>query len=348
VFLDERVPFEIFMTDFDGLLWTQRSWLAQASHWIEHELYQKGIKRINPIQQLRVRHWSIVLQVPTNVGNVYFKAVIPELAHEAALTQFLSHQHPHCTPEVLAIDGERGWLLMAEGGVTFRDTLKTEDDIQYWEHLLRIYAKLQQDSVKSVNNFLEMGVPDRRLVGLPARFQQLLTDAEILGIDHSSGINLTEYQCLQSKVDLLDKICGQLATFSIPETLHHGDLHDGNTFLSNERYIFFDWGDSSITHPFFSLHSTYSCLTRRFKLGRDSNCFKQLRRYYLREWTEYETEERLEEAFGLAQKLSPILAVLRWLPVLSTMDISIRNNYIEVVPDLLREFLCLMQFDENT
>jgi Phosphotransferase enzyme family len=273
----------MIVTDSDGLLWTQQSWLAQASHWIKHELHQKGIKCIGPIQQLRVRHWSTVFQIPTNSGNIYFKAVTPELAHEAELTQRLSHQHPHCTPEVLAIDGKRGWLLMAEGGMTLRETLKTEEDIQYWENLLRIYTKLQQDSIKSVNEFLEMGVPDRRLATLPAKFQQLLTDAEILGLDHPGGLNLLERQCLQNKVDILDKICRQLETVGIPETLHHGDLHDGNVFFCDERYMFFDWGDSSITHPFFSLHSTYDCLKRRFELGTDSVWFKRLRRFYLEE-----------------------------------------------------------------
>jgi hypothetical protein len=111
--------------------------------------------------------------------------------------------------------------------------------------------------------------------------------------------------------------------------------------------MFFDWGDSSIAHPFFSLHSTYGSLERRFGLGKNSFWFKRLRESYLEEWAEYETKERLEEAFELAQQLSPILAVLRWLPVLSSMDTTNRNRYIEAVPDLLREFLSMIQANED-
>lgn len=335
------------MTHLGGLLWTQQSWLAQASSWIERELHQQDIKQIGSIKQLRVRHWSTILQVPTSVGSIYFKAVVSDLAYEAALTQVLSHRYPHSMPQVLAIAREQGWLLMLDGGMMLRETLKIENDIQHWENLLPIYAKVQQDSAKYLMEFLELGVPDRRLAVLPARFQQLLTDTETLGLHHPGGLSLLEYQCLQNKADLLVELCEQLATFSIPETLHHGDLHDGNVFVGNERYMFFDWGDSSISHPFFSLHSTYGSLEKRFDLGKSSPWFKQLRKCYLDEWTEYETEERLEEAFELAQQLSPILAILRWLPVLSSMDAMNRNRYIEAVPDLVREFLGMIQTNED-
>ncbi|MBI4783989.1 MAG: phosphotransferase [Oscillatoriophycideae cyanobacterium NC_groundwater_1537_Pr4_S-0.65um_50_18] len=335
------------MDHLGGLLWTQQSWLEQASSWIDRELHQQSIKQIGSIKQLRVRHWSTILQVPTSVGSLYFKAVVSDLAYEAALTQALSHRYPHCMPQILAIVREQGWLLMHDGGMMLRETLKTEDDIQHWENLLPIYAKVQQDSARYLQELLELGVPDRRLASLPAKFQQLLADTEILALNHSCGLSLLEYQCLQNKADLLVNLCEQLATFGIPETLHHGDLHDKNVFFSNEQYMFFDWGDSSVTHPFFSLHSTYSSLEKRFNLRKNSLWFKQLRKCYLDEWVEYETKERLEEAFELAQQLSPILAILRWLPVLSSMDATNRNKYIEAVPDLLREFLSMIQKDDD-
>jgi hypothetical protein len=254
------------MTHIDELLWTKQSWLAQASSWIDRELHQQGIKRVASIEQLRIRHWSTILKVPTNVGFIYFKAVVTELIYEAALTQVLSHRYPQCMPQVLAIDEKQGWLLMHDGGMMLREILKTEVDIQHWESLLPTYAKVQQDTAKYVTEFLELDVPDRRLAVLPARFQQLLTDTETLALNLPSGLNLLEYQCLQSKADLLVKLCEQLATFNIPETLHHGDLHDGNVFSNDDRYMFFDWGDSSISHPFFSLHRTYSSLQTTFGL----------------------------------------------------------------------------------
>ena len=47
--------------------------------------------------------------------------------------------------------------------------------------------------------------------------------------------------------------CELLAAFGIPETIQHDDLHDGNVFVRDGRNLFFDWGDSCVSHPFHTL-----------------------------------------------------------------------------------------------
>ena len=321
------------------LPWVQPSWLEQASQWIDHILDQQGIKRVGAIAQPRIRAWSTILQIPTNIGDLYFKAVIPDLAYEAALTKGLFRWFPDCIPQILAIDSEKGWLLMVDGGIKLRDVLKTIDDIQHWEALLPSYAKLQQESAQYVDELLGMGVCDHRLATLPTQFQALLDDEDAIGLNHVNGLALDEYQQLQNCFNCVVRMCEQLATFGIPETLHHGDLHDGNVFILNGCYRFFDWGDSSISHPFFSLHSTYDSLKRQFDLKTDAVWFNRLKSSYLKAWTDDEPTEHLESAFDLAQQLAPIPAALRWLPVLSSMDAATRNEYAGAVPELMRELL---------
>lgn len=46
--------------------------------------------------------------------------------------------------------------------------------------------------------------------------------------------------------------CAELASHGLPETLVHEEVHDANVLVSGQRYIFVDWSDSSIAHPFFS------------------------------------------------------------------------------------------------
>lgn len=321
------------------LLWTQSIWLEQVNCWIDQALHQHGIKRIGSIVQPHIRRWSTVLRVPTSAGDIYFKAVIPDLAYEASLTQTLSHWYPDCVPQILATDRQQGWLLMLDGGMRLRESLETTDDIQHWETLLPSYAKLQQESAQHVDELLELGVCDRRLSVLPIRFQELLRDGEALGLNHSNGLNSDEYQQLQNSVDVVARLCEKLSAFGVPETLHHGDLHDGNVFICDGYYRFFDWGDSSISHPFFSLHSIYDSLKRRFEMRNDSPWFGRLKVCYLQSWAEYDTKEKLEAAFDLAQQLSAIPSALRWLPVLSSMDAVTRSKYVEAIPDLMRELL---------
>lgn len=321
------------------LLWVQPFWLEQAGQWIDDVLHRHGIDRIGAIAQPHIRHWSTVLRIPTPAGDFYFKAVIPDLAYEAALTQALFHWYPPCVPQILAADRQRGWLLMADGGVRLRESLSTTDDIQHWELLLPSYAKLQQEAAQHVDELLKMRVCDRRLALLPTRFQELLNQEEAIGLNHPNGLSSDEYQQLQNCVDIVASLCAKLAAFRIPETLHHGDLHDGNIFILNGYYRFFDWGDSSISHPFFSLHSIDVNLRRRFKLEADSAWFQCLKARYLEAWTDYEPQERLELAFDLAQQLAAIPAALRWLPVLSSMEAVTRNQYADAIPELMRELL---------
>jgi hypothetical protein len=108
------------------------------------------------------------------------------------------------------------------------------------------------------------------------------------------------------------------------------------------HYRFLDWGDSSVSHPFFSLHSAYDGLRRRFNLDNHSLWLNRLKSSYLRVWRNYASERQLESACDLAQRLSPIAAALRWLPVLSSMDATTHNKYAGAIPELMRELLGIL------
>ncbi len=51
-------------------------------------------------------------------------------------------------------------------------------------------------------------------------------------------------------------MCLRLAEVGIPETVQHDDLHDGQVFVRDGGYLFFDWGDSCVSHPFFTMSVT--------------------------------------------------------------------------------------------
>jgi hypothetical protein len=330
------------MTDSTDLLWLQPFWLEQAKQWIDHELHQHGVQRLGTIAQPHIRPWSTVLQIPSNAGVFYFKAVIPDLACEAELTQALFRWYPDRVPQILAVDKQRGWLLMEDGGLRLREIVETMDDIHHWESLLPDYAKLQQECIHHVDELLEMGVYDRRLAVLPEKFRELLHNGEAIGLHHPDGLTPDECRQLQNCGDIVAHLCEELAACGIPETLHHGDLHDGNVFVLNGHYRLFDWGDSSISHPFFSVHSAYEGLKKRFNLDNHSLWLNRLKLSYLQVWSDYASEQQLESAFDLTQRLSPIPAALRWLPVISSMDTAARDKYAGAIPELMRELLGMM------
>lgn len=331
------------MTTSHTLLWTQPDWLETAGTWIDTTLDQQGIRVNGPLDQFHVRPWSTVIRVPTVGGDIYFKAVAPALVQEAALTQALAQWHPACMPHVVAADAERGWMLVADGGRRLRSLLTSEGDIRHWEALLPTYAELQIQLSKRVDELLALGAPDRRLSTLPTTFDRLLDSTDILRLARAGDLTPSEHRRLRDAAGTFARLCEELSAYSVPESLDHGDFHDGNIFVQNGRYLFFDWGDSGITHPFFSMRTVFVSLENTFGLEEGGPWATRLRDCYLEPWSAYATEERLVAAFAVSEGLAPIISVLRWLPALSTLDDPTQSDYADAISQLLRELLSLLE-----
>jgi hypothetical protein len=64
--------------------------IEEAHAWIADRLRELGFRALGPIEQVRVRPWSMVLAVPTDRGRLFFKANEPAYRHEGALVAFLA------------------------------------------------------------------------------------------------------------------------------------------------------------------------------------------------------------------------------------------------------------------
>jgi hypothetical protein len=207
-----------------------------------------GTSIVAPIEQPHVRPWSTVLRVPTGQGALWFKANIPALAYEAAVVGLVSRRRPECVPGLVAADLECGWMLMVDGGVRLREVVERDHDLGRWRELLPEYALLQLDLAEQADELVACGAPDRRLVTLPAQYGRLLEQLD--------GLPSQELGGLVALADRVAEMCDRLAAYGIPETIQHDDLHDGQIFVDHGRYRFFDWGDSCVSHPFFSMAVT--------------------------------------------------------------------------------------------
>lgn len=313
-------------------------WLAAAHAWIHAELERQEIHVNGAIEQPHMRPWSHVLRVPTTIGDVFFKAVAPELRHEVALTAILAHWYPDWMVPLLAADTERGWMLMPDGGVRLREIFRSDRDLRHWQDVLPRYAELQRDIAGHTDELLALGVPDRRLDTLPAQYARLLEEHDALSIDLQDGLPAEAYQRLRDLTPYVAALCAELSSYNLPASLHHGDLHDGNIFMPDGHFRFFDWGDASISHPFFSLRTMF--VSVEMSLGLEEGVEpEQLRDAYLEPWTRYEPRENLQRIYGLARRLSPICSALGWHRVVSTLDQSLKAEYAAPVPGLLLEFL---------
>jgi hypothetical protein len=322
-------------------LWTQPGWINNIRGWIEDVLTQHNLSMTGPLEQIHLRPWSTVFRVPTSAGDHYFKAALPDLAFEAALTATLAETWPDLLPRILGVDRTKGWLLMANGGIRLREVLQADRDAGHWETILPCYARLQRQMASRKDELLEIGVFDQRLAVMPGKFEALLKNTAVLQLGRPAGLSADEYRRLIDFLPRFASLCAELSGYPVPETLDHGDFHDANIFFNDGRYLFFDWGDSSITHPFFSLRVPFVSIEYTFELDENSPWFSRLRDCYLAVWDQGETSDYLLEAYSLSRRLAPISSALRWQRAVEALDDLESSEYAGAIPSLLAEFLSL-------
>ncbi len=323
------------------LPWVQPEWLARATSWIAARLDEGGLGLSGEIEQPHVRWWSTVLRVPTNAGDLWFKANAPPHAFEAGLIAILERIAPGRVPEPVALDPHRGWLLMRDGGARLRELIHSSADLHHWQELLPLYAELQLAGAPAVDALFAAGVPDERLALLPAHLERLLDDAEAILLGREHGVSADERERLRALLPTFSSSCEQLAAYGIPETLQHDDLHDGNVFVRDGRHLFFDWGDSCVSHPFHTLVVTLRALAHRLEIPPGAPELHRLRDAYLEPFSIYGTREELDAAADLAHFTGTAARALNWHRFIHAREPEFRTDDEDAVPYGLRRLLDL-------
>ena len=194
---------------------------------------------------------------------------------------------------------------------------------------------------KHVTELLSLRLPDHRLSILPTLFTGLLTDEESLLIDQEEGLTSAEFRQVKDKASRFEQTCAELSAYGIPESLNHGDFHDGNILLRDGRITFFDWGDGSVTHPFMSLRTFFVSIEISLRLEDYSFTpeMEALLNLYLKPWEQFASQEELAEAYRLSKPVASVLKALLWQEGITKMEPVTRREYAWIVPELLREFL---------
>jgi len=329
------------MTDNSQLIWHDPNWQKRAHAWIRSQAEHNSIHLTGEIEQPHIYHWSTVMRVPTNEGNLFFKATAPETIQEIGLSQKLAEWFPKDMLELIAVDNVRGWMLMRDGGDPLRASIRPTKDIKPWEPVIIRYAELQIGLAKHVDEMLALGIPDHRLAALPLLYSQLLADEESLIIGQEKGLTDDEFHQLQNLKPRFEYICAKLAALGIPESINHGDFHDGNVLMKDGRITFFDWGDADVTHPFVSLRTFFVSIEIALEL--DDYVFTPematLLDLYLEPFQKFASKGDLRKAYALSKPVASIVKTLAWHQSITRMDESLQEEYAWIVPEVLKEFL---------
>jgi aminoglycoside phosphotransferase (APT) family kinase protein len=139
-------------------------------------------------------------------------------------------------------------------------------------------------------------------------------------------------------------MCDELASYHLPETLHHDDFHTRNILINEQGYVFFDWGDAAITHPFISMF--VALRSAKYRLEYDDDALLRLRDAYLEPWSTYAPKVQLLGVFEVAQRLGIFSRALTWYQIVLSLEDRAMWEYEDTVPYWLRMFLTNEEPDE--
>jgi hypothetical protein len=268
--------------------WAHRDWLPTAEQWLRSVVTAAGRTMTGPVEQRRVWDLSCVLRAPADGGDVYLKATVaaPLFVDEVGVTVALARRFPGRVPEPVAADRARGLLALDDVG----PEVGWDAPMEVWDEVAREFARLQLASVPYVAELRAAGCQDRRLEWL-ARQVPLWFGADLVGRFAPPALAAR----LDAAVPRLVEVCAELAGYGLPTTLAHGDMHLDNVARGPEGYVFFDWTDAAVGHPFLDLIAVD-------QLGKDSD---RLRDAYLSEWASVAPLDRLRPLWPLVEVLSP-------------------------------------------
>jgi hypothetical protein len=220
--------------------WYRSGWAAAASGWIADQLAAHGMAAATITQQ---RSWgrSAIWRASGPAGQFYFKAVPAMFAHEPALTANV----PGLFAPALAVDEDRGWLLMPSAGT---EQLSSIVDIDSWIAAIKRYAVIQRTLAPHARRLLALGLPDQRVPVLQAHLDDLLSASSL----RESGLNQAEIDDLSAHTSMLATLLAELAALPIPATIEHGDFWPGQIIIDSGAATIIDWSDSSLAHPFLA------------------------------------------------------------------------------------------------
>ena len=211
-----------------------------------------------------------------------------------------------------------------------REVVKTKRDAHHWLTVVPLYAEVQIAAATRVSELLDLGVPDLRLDRLPDLFDELVARADVAADERAA---------LHGVRPRLATLCEELAQDAIPETLQHNDLHYNNVLVRDGRHRIFDWGDSSISHPFQTMRVTIAFLKWTLGIVGDDEIDGQVRDAYLEPWSAYAPKDVLLRSFDVARIVGGVSDALTEDRVVTACGLEPDPDDRRAIPNMLRDLL---------
>jgi hypothetical protein len=215
----------------------------------------------------------------------------------------------------MASDLERRWMLMADFGGDLLDFMPEE----WWPGAARRFAEIQIECSTNLDHWYALNCPDHTPATLPHLWHQILADTPAL-TKPANSLEQAEVDKLQAMTSRFQAMWTRLAEFPIPPSIHLQDFRGLNIAVTGDHYLYFDWADCVIAHPFLTIHRMLDFLPRPEGIKNwdgqlthpDDDLRRHIRDAYLEPWTAYGSSLQLRECFILSRYLNELYQAIRF------------------------------------
>jgi len=300
--------------------WSSPQWRDEAVTWADAQLAERNLARTGEVEQPHLRAWATVLKIPTAAGPVWLKAPGAGTAFEVPLYPLLLEAAPDQVLHPLAIDSERRWLLLPDGGAPLGEIARGPALVDALVDALPGYARLQRRLAARADDLLALGLTDLRPTSLPARYADCLSVAAAYVTSRGDPTEMATLERLRELELTVPQWAEELAASAAPPSLDHNDLHPWNLLCPDgdpARARTYDWGDAVVGHPFATLMVLLGWLTDNEggRLAADSPEVLRVRDAYLAEFADLAPHSDLVRAVELAGRSAKLGRALSWIAV---------------------------------
>ena len=314
--------------------WLDPAWQESALGWADEVLASLGQRR-RGWSHPHVRPWSTVLRIETDDDPVWLKAPGDGARVEVGLLALLADLELPWTPRPLALDRERSWALLPDGGEVSRVAHGGRTPVAVMtEHLVR-YAEVQRRLEPHVEALLSLGLGDLRPPALPRVLGERIGSLE--QERPPARLSTEDATRLRAVLPAYAEACAELAAGGIAPTLNHDDLHDANILARGPVII--DWGDSCVSHPFGTLLATMRSMASQHGVGVDDPMFARVADAYTEPWSDVADRSTLRRQAALAIRVGPVTRSMSYLHALTGVDDEAWQEHGDAMPSWLLEIL---------
>jgi hypothetical protein len=299
--------------------------------WMDQQLDALGRALTAPATIARERPWATVLRGETDEGVVWLKISGPGTRFEVGLYDLLHRTAPEHVLEPLAIDVERAWIVLPDGGELLAHHTDEERLPDQLATAFAQYAELQLAVAPQADDLFAVGLSDMRATVMPQRFEEALELVAPYLARRGTPDELSAYERLRGMRAQVTDWCQRLADAPGAASLDHNDLHPWNVFWAEEpdgpKARFYDWGDAVVAHPFASMLVGLRVPRELHGWADDDPRLLRIRDGYLEPFGSLGSPPELVQTMELACRVAQIARALIWARAVGEMGVDAPDTY---------------------